>query len=651
VRRIRIFSLRTWPGGARAAGLFCSSVEGMIRCGLYHPMRGGLPPLFSCDLRAQGEGILLTTIRQALYLMGRETRRRWWLLLALAVAVSLMEIIAAAMIYMLLGLVANPDGEMNLPLIGDVRELAGGIDERTLLLSLIGIMIAFFIVRGVALIGAEYIQSRVVQQAAARLSTKLVRGYLGLPFTFHLQRNSAELIRNSHQATLDLAGSAFYPLIRISAEAVLVVGILVLLVLVSPLGAAMAVVVVGGTSALLLFIVQPRLKRFGLTAHAMHKETLRSLQQSFDGVRDIKVLGREDVFSNVYSRSRRRLARMLYVRTALYQLPSVAMETALIGFILIFFAVTVARGSGGQDALSILGLFGYAGLRLQPSLKTITGGLNSLKFAAAPTADLHRDLRLIEQQPVQRKSSESFPFEREIRLDGVRFRYDETDCDALADVDVAISRGEQIGICGPTGGGKSTMVDIIVGLLAPTAGRVLVDGRDIASNTGGWQRNLGMVPQMVFLIDDTVTHNIALGVADADVDKTALEEAIHLAQLDDFIGSLPKGLDTVVGEHGVRVSGGQRQRIAIARALYNRPEVLIFDEGTSALDNTTEQELMQSLRQLRGAHTILLVAHRLSTVRDADRVIFVNEGRVAGIDTFEGLRNSNPAFREMATTS
>ncbi len=179
---------------------------------------------------------------------------------------------------------------------------------------------------------------------------------------------------------------------------------------------------------------------------------------------------------------------------------------------------------------------------------------------------------------------------------------------------------------------------------------MLVDGHDIDSNTRGWQHNLGMVHQMVFLIDDTLTHNIALGVADDDIDETALKDAIHLAQLDEFVASLPEGLDTVVGERGVRVSGGERQRVAIARALYNRPEVLILDEGTSALDNRTESELIISLREFRGTHTILLVAHRLSTVRGCDRVIFLEDGRIAGIDTFEGLLAGNPSFRKMAAT-
>jgi ABC-type multidrug transport system fused ATPase/permease subunit len=177
---------------------------------------------------------------------------------------------------------------------------------------------------------------------------------------------------------------------------------------------------------------------------------------------------------------------------------------------------------------------------------------------------------------------------------------------------------------------------------------VLVDGRDISGNIRAWQRNLGVVPQMVFLIDDSLRHNIALGLPDDKIDVAAIEEAVQLAQLEGFIESLPEGLDTIVGERGVRISGGERQRIAIARALYRRPEVLIFDEGTSALDNATEQDLMGSLTHLRGTHTILLVAHRLSTVRDADRVIFVEDGRVAGVDTFDELRDSNASFRQMA---
>ena len=591
---------------------------------------------------------LLTTIRQALFLMGREQRKRWLLLLVLAIVTSLVEIVGAALVYVLLSLVANPGGAIELPIIGDIRKLGGNTSDRTLLLTLIGVMIAFFLFRAAISLMTQYVTARVTNNAAARLSTKLIKGYLTMPYSFHLQHNSSEFIRNGHQAPLEIVGSVFNPLIGMAAEAVLTIGILVLLVVVSPIGTALAVAVIGGSAAILMAVIQPRLKRLGRTAWGIQKETLASLQQSLQGVRDIKVLGRETFFSNAYGHARWRLSRMMYLSTTLKQTPRLVIETSLVGFILVLFAVTVATTSEPREALSTLGLFAYAGLRIQPSLQKIIAGFNSLKYSTAPTADLHRDLQMIEQFSAERHAAGPFPFEREISLEGVSFAYEGNAFDALAEVDLAVRRGEQIGICGPTGGGKTTLVDLMAGLLSPTTGRVLVDGQDIATNIRGWQRNLGMVPQMVFLFDDTLRRNIALGVADTDIDEAAVAEAVQSAQLDEFVASLPQGLDTVVGERGIRLSGGERQRIAIARSLYTRPQVLILDEGTSALDNTTEQDLMRALKHLRGTRTILLVAHRLSTVRDADRVIFIENGRVAGIDTFEGLCRCNESFRQMA---
>ncbi len=594
---------------------------------------------------------MLKTIRQSLYLMGRAQRKLWFMLVGLALLTSGLEIVAAALVFVLLGLVANPDGNVALPLLGDIRGMFGGGSERTMLLTLIGIMVGFFILRFIAAMVTQYVMTRVVQNSAARLSTRLVRGYLGLPYSYHLTHSSSEVIRNGHQAILEVVYSVFTPLIRVTAEVLMVFGILVLLVLVSPIGTALALGVVGGSTLILLLVVQPRQKRFGTVAHAMHKETLGSLSQSVQGVRDIKVLGRERFFSDAYGSARRRLARMMYLRDALDQLPRLVIETSLILFILVFFAFTIARGSGAQGALSILGLFAYAGLRLQPSLQKIVGGFNSIRFSTAPVADIYRDLKMIEASSVDEPSPDILPFSDEIAMEGVSFTYEGADSPALSGVDLRIKRGEQIGICGPTGGGKSTLVDIIVGLTVPNSGKVTVDGKDITSDVRAWQRNLGVVSQMVFLVDDSLRRNIAFGVPDGDIDEDAVREAVELAQLESFLASLPTGLDSVVGERGVRISGGERQRIAVARALYHRPEVLIFDEGTSALDRTTEQELMNALRRLRGTHTILLVAHRLSTVRDADRVVFVRNGKVEGVGTFEGLKEENSLFREMAASS
>lgn len=591
---------------------------------------------------------MLTTLKQAMHLVGRDQRARWVLLVALALVTSVFEMLGAILVYVLIALVADPDGQIDLPIVGDLRAYVGDVDDSRLLLGVVVVMAVFFLLRGLLQIGAVYAQRRVAYNSGARLSNKLVMGYLASPYSVHLLRNSAELIRNGHQAVQQLVNQVFLPVIRVTAEFFLVTGMLVLLVTVTPIGTAIAVVVVGGTAAVLLLVVQPRLKQLGRTTHQTQRQTLESLQQSLHGIRDIKVLGRERFFAERYGRSRLRLARAQYLRSTILELPSTVMELAFIGFILAFFSITLIADQRTQAALSVLGLFAYAGLRLQPSLQRIISGLNDIKYSAAPLEDLHADLLAVEALPKVVDSTPPLRFEKAIILEDVGFRYDQGERNALLQINLIIRHGEEIGICGPTGGGKTTLVDIITGLLVPTTGRVLVDGNDVLEHTREWQRNLGVVPQMVFLLDDSLRRNVALGVPDGQVDEEALAEAIELAQLTDFVGSLAKGLDTTVGERGVRISGGQRQRIAIARALYRRPTVLIFDEGTSALDNATEAELMASVDELRGRHTIILIAHRLSTVRKSDRVIFVDQGRIAGEGSYDQLMNEHEAFRAMA---
>ncbi|WP_188584381.1 ABC transporter ATP-binding protein [Egicoccus halophilus] len=566
----------------------------------------------------------------------------------LAVIASGFEMLGAVLVYVLLALVVDPSGDVELPMLGDLRALFPRVAQERLLLWLVIAMAVFFVVRTAVQVGVTYVQQRVAHNAGARLSIRMVEGYLRWPYSWHLSRPSAELIRNGHQAVDQLISQVFLPVVRVTAEGFLTLGMLFVLLAIAPGATGMAVVVVGAAAALLLFVVQPRLKALGSRAHVASKDAYASLQQSLHGVRDIRILGRERHFSRVYARSRLQLARSHYLRSTLTELPHSIIELALIGFILLFFGLTLMRGTDAQSALSVLGLFAYAGLRLQPSLQRIISGLNNIRFSAAPLADLHADLQAIEGLERSAREPAPLPFDVGIELRGVAFRYATADRDALAGVDLTIRPGEQIGICGATGGGKTTLVDVIAGLLDPDAGQVLVDGRDVHRNSRAWQRNLGVVPQMVFLVDGTLRANIALGVADEDVDEVALDEAIELAQLREFVDSVPDGLETQVGERGVRVSGGQRQRIAIARALYRRPQVLIFDEGTSALDNMTEAALMNAIERLKGSHTIILIAHRLSTVEKCDRIVFMENGRVAGLGTYDDLRRDSRGFRALA---
>jgi ATP-binding cassette, subfamily B, bacterial PglK len=593
---------------------------------------------------------MLTILRQTFDLLGRDRPGRWALLVVLAVLVSGFEIVGAVLVYALLALVVDPGGEIDLPLIGDVREVFDGVEESTLLLGMVTAMAVFFIVRGVLKIGATYVQSRVAHNAGVRLSNRLVEGYLYWPYSTHLRRPSSELIRNGHQAVLEIVGQVVLPVIRVIAEVALVLGLLLVLVVIAPVATALAVLVIGGAAVVLVLVIQPRLKRLGAINHHESQITLGALQQSFHGIRDIKILGRERYFARVYGASRGKMARARYLETTAGQFPSIIIETALLGFILAFFAYTITQGSAVQETLSMLGLFAYAGLRLQPSLQLIIQGMNSLKYSAAPLADLHADLRTIEQMDIDAHPADPLPFQDGLCLEQVEFAYERADRPALTGIDLQVRHGEQIGICGPTGGGKTTLVDVMTGLLEPTSGRVTVDGQDLRDHARGWQRNLGIVPQMVFLTDDTLRRNIALGVPDEDINEEALREAIKLAQLEDFVAALSAGLETEVGERGVRVSGGQRQRIAIARALYIRPSVLVFDEGTSALDNATEALLMAAIERLRGDHTIILIAHRLTTVRHCDRVLFLEAGAVSGLGTYDELVRDNPEFRSMASS-
>jgi ATP-binding cassette subfamily C protein len=330
----------------------------------------------------------------------------------------------------------------------------------------------------------------------------------------------------------------------------------------------------------------------------------------------------------------------------LNEIPRVSIEAVVIAFISAFVAFSTLAAQDPAESLAVIGLFGYASLRVMPALNKIVSSLNGMRFGRAALDDIDADLDL----PMLPSAStgERLSFRDAIRLEHVEFQYEGTEQPTLHDIELTISRSESIGIVGSTGSGKSTMVDLIVGLSSPTTGTVTVDGVDLRGRAAAWQRNIGMVSQSVFLLDDTLRRNIALGLADAEIDEQQVVEAVRLAQLEDFVASLPDGLDTVVGERGARVSGGERQRVAIARALYPRPTVLVFDEGTSALDNLTEARLTEALAGLRVDHTIITVAHRLSTVQDNDRIVFVRDGRIHEVGGFDELVSRSEEFRRLA---
>jgi ATP-binding cassette, subfamily B, bacterial PglK len=413
-----------------------------------------------------------------------------------------------------------------------------------------------------------------------------------------------------------------------------------------------AVVVVGGLLSVPLMLSRRAAARWGRAVQLIDTSVLQTLQQSLGAVKEVKLAGREGFFlgqlgERVPAAARLRL-RYLTLGAAL----RMAVETVFVcGLLLVSLLVTLRHEPSG--ALPLLGLYAYAGFRVIPSANRIMLYVTELRYSRSWIHDLRADLATLEPATTaaERGDLDAVRFTRTLALEGVSYTYVGEREPVLLGVDLTIVRGESVGIVGSSGAGKSTLVDVLLGLLAPSAGRITVDGRDIRTALRSWQRHIGYVPQEPFLLDDTLRRNVAFGIADAEIDDRRVDSALRLAQLADFVATLSDRLDTLLGERGTRLSGGQRQRVAIARALYYEPEVLVFDEATSALDSPTERELIAALEALHGVKTLVVIAHRLTTVRRCDRLAVLRDGRVTAIGSYDELLARDAGFRELAATA
>ena len=464
-----------------------------------------------------------------------------------------------------------------------------------------------------------------------------------------LQRNTAELIRTAFSSVRLVITSFLTPLVKMTSDLMVSTGFLIVLVLAAPWATALAFLILGPTLYVVLRWVRPKLHRLGRRSETETAAALQTLQHSLHGIREIKVTQTNDYFTEVFHRTASRLERIQYRVALLNRSPTVLVETLVVLFIVTLLLATTVGPFAGEESVAVLGLFAYAALRMMPILNRTAQNVNKIRFGSGAVESVRRDLELVQlDAPAFPQHPPPFVFESAIELRDVSFTYENATTPALRNVDLVVKRGERLGIAGQTGAGKSTILDLILGLLSPPSGDALVAGDPLDTHMPGWLAGIGMVPQSVFLIDDTIRRNVAFGVSGPTIDDERVEEALKLAQLSTFVSSLPDGAETVVGERGVRLSGGQRQRIAIARALYGDPPILILDEGTSALDSSTESELMEALESASRDRTVIVVAHRLSTVRRADRIVLLDDGEIVDIGTFDELVARNASFRELA---
>jgi ATP-binding cassette subfamily C protein len=594
---------------------------------------------------------VLADVRACLGLLSPWARWRWAALVPLALAAAAAEAVGAGAAFGLITILGDPARAAALPVAAWVYPHLPAHDSRSVVLAFTLLVIAFYVARNLLLAGVTWAQEHALNASVAELSHRLFAAYLAAPYDFHFRRNSAALIRRVTDGVHSVFRGVLGSLVTIATETLVVVGLVVVLGVTAPGVTLVAVVVVGGLLSLPLMLSRRAAARWGRAVQLIDTAILQTLQQSLGAVKEVKLTGREAFFlgqlgERVPAAARLRL-RFLTLGASL----RMAVETVFVcGLLLVSLLITLRHEPSG--VLPLLGLYAYAGFRVIPSANRIMLYVTELRYSRAWIHDLCDDLAALETEPpAADRAADAIRFTRTLALEGVSYTYAGEREPVLLGVDLTIARGESVGIVGSSGAGKSTLVDVLLGLLTPTGGRITVDGRDIRSALRSWQRHIGYVPQEPFLLDDTLRRNVAFGIADAEIDDRRVESALRLAQLADFVTRLPDRLDTLLGERGTRLSGGQRQRVAIARALYHEPEVLVFDEATSALDSPTERELIAALEALHGVKTLVVIAHRLTTVRRCDRLAVLRDGRVAAIGSYDELLARDAGFRELASAA
>lgn len=595
---------------------------------------------------------VIQPIRRAMAMIDHSLLHRWIALGGMAALMALLEMVGAAAVFGLIGAVTNPGILARVPYLGALFEKFVQTHPGTALQIFAMAVAAFFVVKNLCLFTEIHLREHTELRTMASISGKLLKGYLYAPYSFHFQKNSAELFRNIGYSVELVTKNVLLGSAALVSEVLSIVGLVIPLMFAEPVTTFVTVMVLGLMMGAIVLLSRRGFVHRGQQFQTLQTEMFRSINECLGAAKEAKITGRELFFwqrYHTYLWDRGRLSR----KDSTYsQAPRLATETAMVLGLVILIAAASSRGQSGTHLVSLIGLFGYVGFRVLPSFNRIIMQLNKIQGGSAAVDLIWSDYQaLCRQAAVEPPDCAPAPFKRQLELRDIRYTYPGKGRQILRGVSLTIPRGGAIGIVGSTGAGKSTLVDIILGLLQPESGDILVDGVSILDNPRGWQRCIGYVPQTIFLTDDTLRCNIAFGLKDDEIDEANLGRAVVMAQLSEFVGTLDHGLDTRIGERGIRLSGGQRQRIGVARALYHDPELLIFDEATSALDSGTEWEVTEAINGLAGQKTLILVAHRLSTLKNCDRLVMLRDGVIAAEGRFEDLLDQDDEFKRMVELS
>lgn len=598
-------------------------------------------------------------MKKFLFLLSSRDKRRGTLVLAMMAIMALLETAGVASVMPFLGVLGNPELVHTNHFLASAYEAFGFQSVDTFLIALGGMAFGLILFSAVFRTLTYFVMNRFMEMRSHSISKRLLETYLKQPYVFFLNRHSSELATNILSEVDELIHNVVRPGMRMVAYSLVALAVITLLVVVNPVLAAAVAAVIGGLYAAVYLIVRGIVARLGSDRADANKERFAAAGEALAGIKDIKLLGREHAYLSRYEGPSTRQARHQATIQTLAQVPKYFIEAVGFGGIILMALILLAlqggaTGSALGDVLPILGLYAFAGYRLLPAAQYIYEGLARLRFGVPVVHAIYEDLRerstLAE---IRSREPEPLVPRRSIALENVSYCYPNAPEPALVKIDLAIPVGTSVGLVGSSGSGKTTLVDVLLGLLRPSLGEVTLDGEPVTStNLRAWQRTLGYVPQDIFLTDSTMAENIALGVPAKDIDHEHVVRCARMAQIHGFITQeMPEQYATIVGERGVRLSGGQRQRIGIARALYHDPSVLVFDEATSALDTVTEHAVMEAIRTLSHQKTIILVAHRLSTVQHCDQVVILDKGQVSASGTYAELQQGSNLFRTMTDSA
>lgn len=590
-------------------------------------------------------------ISKFLFIIGNRKQKLFYLLL-LFLLISIIDAVGIGLIYPFIKLATEPSLiDKNNITAFLVKQL--NLSPSYYLIPILGLAITvIFVVQSTSYLYAQKYISDFIYEQKRVLTLDLMKAYLYAPYTFHLKRNSATITNNILVEVSTFCGSFLTAFLRGITNFIILLVLVLLLAKTNLLFLVLIAITIFPTTLITSYISTSKVKTLGREISQTNDELIRLINHSLGGLKDTKITGSESFFIESINQQAKKSSRLSALFEILLAIPPVVIKNSLIVFVVLFISwASLGSSQNMANVGGIMAVFGIASIRLIPAVNSLVQAIAQVRNFSYVIDKIYLDLKEIENEQEdidifvansQIKNSESekssysvMPFGQKLSLKNIIYQYPDVSAKAINDISFDIYKGQSIGLIGKSGSGKTTLVDIILGLLYPQSGDIQLDDVSIYQNLRAWQNLIGYIPQSIFLTDETIEKNIAFGTPDHLIDQEKLEKAIKSAQLEELIQELPQGLKTEVGERGVRLSGGQRQRVGIARALYHEREILVLDEATSALDNETEQLVNESIKSLSGTKTMIIIAHRLSTVEHCDRLYLLGQGKILKAGTYQ----------------